>query len=65
MDSILGLLITVIIAGVIFYLLYWLIGVVGLPEPFSKVAIVLLALVAVVFLIGLLTGGIPAFHWRR
>lgn len=59
MGGLLSILITIIIAGVIFYLLYWLIGVIGLPEPFNKVAIVLMALVAVIFLIGLLTGQVP------
>lgn len=52
----LSLLITLIVAGLIFYLLYWLIGVCGLPEPFNKVAIIILSLAAVVFLINLLMG---------
>ncbi len=59
MGSLLSILITIILAGLIFYLLYWLIGVIGLPEPFNKVAIVIMALFAVVFLIGLLTGQVP------
>jgi hypothetical protein len=63
MGGLLQLLVTIIVAGLIFYLLYWLIGVVGLPEPFNKVAIVVLALVCVIFLIGLLTGGIPRFKF--
>lgn len=54
--DILNLLVTIIVAGLCFYLLWWLLGVIGLPEPFNKVATVLLALVAVVFLIGVLTG---------
>ncbi len=59
MGSLLSLLVTVIIAGLIFYLFFWLIGIIGLPEPFSKVAIVMIALCAVIFLIGLLTGQVP------
>jgi len=59
MSGLLGLLVTIIIVGLIFYLLWWLLGVIGLPEPFSKVATVILALVAVIFLIGILTGQVP------
>jgi hypothetical protein len=43
-----------VVAGLILWLLWWFIGYVGLPEPFNKVARVIIALVAVVFLIGLL-----------
>jgi len=42
----------------VFYVLWWLVGVIGLPEPFNKVAIVLIALCAVVVLLSLLFG-----HW--
>jgi len=41
----------VIVAGLIFWLLSWLIGYAGVPEPFAKVARVLLAIVAVILLI--------------
>ena len=59
MTGLLSLLVTVIIAGLIAYLLFWLLGQIALPAPFDKVAIVLLSLAAVVFLIGLLTGSVP------
>lgn len=64
--ALLSLLVTVIVAGLIFWLLWWLIGVVGLPEPFNKIAIVIIALVAVVFLIDVLMGmaGTPLFRFR-
>lgn len=54
-----------IVAGLIFYLLWWLIGYVGLPEPFNKVARVVLAVLAVFVIIGLLlslAGGPPLFR---
>jgi hypothetical protein len=59
----LNLLITIVIAGLIFYLIWWFIGYIGLPEPFNKVARVLVGLVALVFLINLLAGllGAPLF----
>lgn len=42
----LSLLITVIVAGVIFYLIYWALSQIPLPAPFMVVARVILALVA-------------------
>lgn len=55
-SGLLGLLVQIIVIGLIFYLLYWLLGQVGLPEPFNKVAIVVLGLVAVIVLIDILLG---------
>lgn len=48
------LLINIIVVGLILWLLWWLISYVGLPEPFAKVARVILA--AVVWIINLLLG---------
>ena len=64
--DLIGLLVTVIVLGLVFYLLWWLLGTIGLPEPFNKVAQVLIALIAVVLLLGLLFGGvqIPTLRWR-
>lgn len=60
-NGLLGLLVWVIVIGLIFGLLWWLIGYVALPEPFNKAARVILAVVAVVMLISLLLGlvGVP------
>ncbi len=58
-------LICVIVAGVIFGLLWWLIGFCGIPEPFNKVARVIVALIAVLFLIAVLlslVNGQPIFR---
>lgn len=44
----------VIVAGLIFWLLNWLISYVGIPEPFNKIAKVIIAIVAVVMLINAL-----------
>jgi hypothetical protein len=54
-----------IIAGLIFGLLWWLIGYCGVPEPFNKVARVILAVLAVFVCIGILlslVGGQPVFR---
>ena len=40
-----------IVGGLIFYLLHWLIGYVGVPDPWNKVARVVLAIFAVLFII--------------
>ena len=54
LGGLMPLLIEIIIAGLIFYLLWWFIGYVGIPEPFNKVARVVIALVALIYLINLL-----------
>lgn len=54
-----------IVAGLVFWLLYWLINFVGLPEPFRKVATVVLAILAVLVVISILlslVGGQPIFR---
>jgi len=55
----------VIVVGVIFGLLWWLINYVGLPEPFAKVARVILAILAVLVLIDALLRltGNPIIRW--
>ncbi len=43
-----------IVAGAIFGLLFWLVSYIGLPEPFNKVARVVLVVLAVFVCIGIL-----------
>jgi hypothetical protein len=64
-SSLLSVLITLVIVGLIFWLLWWFIGYVCLPEPFNKVAKVIIGLVALIFLINLLLGfsGHPLIRW--
>jgi hypothetical protein len=59
------MLVTLVIGGLIFYLLWWFLGYIGLPAPFDKVARVIIGLCALVFLIDLLLGlsGHPIFRW--
>lgn len=65
LSAVVSVLLYVIIAGVIFGLLWWLVGYVGLPEPFNKVARVVLAVAAVFVLIGILLSlaGHPIVTW--
>jgi len=64
-QAVINSLVWLIIVGLIFWLLFWLIGYVGLPEPFNKVAKVVLAVAAVIFLIGFLMNlaGHPMITW--
>ena len=64
-STLLTLLISLVIAGLIFGLLWWFIGVCALPAPFDRVARVLIALVAVIYLIDVLMGigGHPLIRW--
>lgn len=60
-----SVIITLIVAGLIFWLLWWLIGYCGIPEPFNKVARVILAILAVIVIIGILlslVNGQPLFR---
>lgn len=54
-----------LVAGLVFGLLWWLVGYIGLPEPFNKAARVVLAILAVLVIIGILLsliGGTPLFR---
>lgn len=57
----LELLLSVIIWGVIFYVLWWALGAIALPEPFAKVALVILIVAAVYVAVSILTGSMQPF----
>ncbi len=59
--SLVTLLIMIVLWGVIFYILFWGLGTIALPEPFAKIGKVILVLAAVLVAIGLLTGSIHTF----
>lgn len=54
-----------IVLGIIFWLLWWLVDYVGLPQPFNKVVKVILAVAAVIVIINVLLGliGHPLIAW--
>ena len=58
-------LIWIVIAGIIYWVLDWGIKRIGLPEPFPKIATVLLVLIVVVVVINalLLLAGHPFIKW--
>jgi heme A synthase len=55
------ILLTLVIWGLIFWLLWWGLGEIKLPEPFNKAAVVMLVLASIVIIVGVLTGTIPPF----
>jgi hypothetical protein len=67
LSMLMHIVIQLLIVGGVCYLLWWLIGYIGLPEPFSKIARVIVAVFAVLFLINMLlgfSGGTPLIRMR-
>lgn len=60
-----GILLSLIIWGLVFWVLWWAAGALALPEPFAKVISVVLVLATIVVLIGLLQGSIAPFSWLK
>ncbi len=57
--SMVSFLIWLLILVLVFGTLFWVIGLVGLPDPWRKVALALLALIFILILIGALLGHVP------
>ena len=53
-----NLLVYLVVWGIIFYVLWWGLGKIGLPEPFNKVATVVLVLFSVLVLLSIFFGGV-------
>lgn len=56
-----ALILTLVIYALIFYVLFWGLGYIGIPEPFNKVIKVLIVICIVIVIIGLLTSKIAPF----
>jgi len=52
--NLIDLLVQLVVGGLIFWLIWWFVSWVGLPEPFNKVAKVIIGLVGLLFLINIL-----------
>lgn len=59
--SLLILLLSLIIWGLIFWVLWWGLGKLAIAEPFNKVATVVLVIASIIVIIGILTGSIAPF----
>lgn len=64
-SSLITLLIYIVVIGLIFWVLWWALDTMGVPEPFNKVIRVILILVAALLVINLLLGILPAGHSLR
>lgn len=64
-DSLIHAVIVLVIVGLVLWLLSYLVSAVGLPEPFAKVAKVIILVIGVLFLINLLLSliGHPIFNF--
>lgn len=64
-EALVGVVIWLIVAGLIFFLLSWLIDYCKTPEPFNRVAKVVIAIAAVLLVINALLGlaGKPIVAW--
>lgn len=63
----LTVLFSLIIWALIFYVIWWGLGQIALPEPFNKIITVILVVAVIYVLIGTLTGSVallPAFKFR-
>jgi len=58
-DAILTLIWTIVIFGLVLYVLWWGLGRLGLAEPFGKIATVVLVAITVILALGLLLGRVP------
>lgn len=65
LNSAVQVVVQLVVAGCVFWLLWWLVNYINPPQPFLKIANVILAVLAVLVLIGLLvsfSGGGPLFR---
>lgn len=64
-SALMTMVIWIIVAAVICWILWWLIGYVGLPEPFNKIARVIVAVIAAIICINALLTlvGKPFINW--
>lgn len=53
-NDLVGFVVWICIAGLVFWLLTWLVGYVGMGEPFTKIARAIIAIVAVLIIINAL-----------
>ena len=62
--NLLGIVVVLIILGLAFWIIVWLIDWIALPEPFNKVIKAVVGIVFVVYLLSMLLGQAPVPTWR-
>ena len=58
-QGLISILIWLVILGIILYVAWWALRKIGLPEPFNKIATVILVLITVLVLLWLFAGVVP------
>jgi hypothetical protein len=56
--TLISLLIFVVILGVIYYI----VTLIPLPQPFKNIALIIIAVIALLYLVGMFTGSSPSFR---
>ena len=66
LSALVEVIIYLLIVGGVLWLLLWLVGYIGLPEPFAKVAKIIIMVVGVLICINVLLSfaGSPIFNFR-
>lgn len=54
--NVLNLIVTIVVAALIFWVINWFLGYVGVGEPFNKIIKVVLGLVILIWIVNLLLG---------
>lgn len=54
-------LFSILIMVIIFGLVYWIVGLLPLPEPFKQIALVIIGVFFLLYLLGMLFGAAPIF----
>jgi hypothetical protein len=62
-DSLINLVVWLVVAGLIYWLVIWLLGVCSLPEPFNKMAKIVAALVVFIICVNALLGLTGKSFW--
>jgi len=66
-DNLIEVVIYLVILSLVFWVIWWFVGYVGVPEPFNKVIRVVIGLVALLVVVSLLLGmltGSPIIRLR-
>lgn len=63
MNGIIGLLVTILILALICGLIWYVIGLIPLPQPFANIVKAVFAVIVLLILIGVLLGYVPALPY--
>ena len=58
-----NLLVTLLFLIIILGVIYWILTIIPLPAPFMKIAQIVMAVIVLLFLIGIFTGSVPTVRF--